>query len=54
MKHFPMLATILSGWLAVGATTAVADITHVPAANPKAPGGVAGFDHDRDREWDDD
>src|SRR5262249_1488418 len=38
MRHFPMLATILSGWWAVGATEAVADITHVPAANPKAPG----------------
>src|SRR5262249_17027505 len=38
MRHFPMLATVFSGWLAVGATAAVAEITHVPAANPKAPG----------------
>jgi len=38
MNRSAMLATVLSGWLAVGATAAVAEVTHVPAANTKAPG----------------
>jgi len=39
MRRDAVIGAVLAGWLTVGTTDALAQsLTHVPSANPKAPG----------------
>src|SRR5262249_14759424 len=42
MRRDAVIGAVLAGWLTVGTTDALAQsLTHVPSANPKAPGVIA-------------